>query len=141
MPEIKCVMNDGKTGKSYQKVSADDSFVGRKIGDKVPGNLLGLTGYELKITGGSDSAGFPMRQDIEGGGRKKLLMNKGVGIKQGKDFLRKTVRGNTINAFTMQVNMKIINYGSKSVEELLGIQPKEEKKEEAKAPEVAANAK
>lgn len=135
MVDIKCVISDGKTGKSYQKVVSDDSLIGRKIRDKVPGNIAGLTGYELQITGGSDSAGFPMRQDIQGSGRKKILIDKGVGLRKSikHTFLRKNIRGNTVSDFTAQVNLKITTHGSKPVEELLGIPPKEEKPAEAPA--------
>lgn len=121
--EVKCVISDVKTGKSYQRSLADDSLTGRKIGETVPGNLFGLTGYELMITGGSDTAGFPLRKSIEGGGRKKALIHS----KEIRgNMIRKTVRGNTINAFTAQVNFKVSKAGSKSIEELLGIAPKEE---------------
>ena len=40
--------------------------VAEKIMEKIDGNTLGLSGYELQITGGSDKSGFPMRRDIEG---------------------------------------------------------------------------
>ena len=121
--EVKCVISDVKSGKSYQRSLTDDSLTGRKIGEVVPGSLFGLAGYELEITGGSDTAGFPMRKSIEGGGRKKALIHS----KERKGMLiRKTVRGNTINAFTAQVNLKVSKAGSKSMEEIWGIQPKEE---------------
>ena len=72
--EIKCVINDTKSGKSYSKSLDHSSLNGRKINDTIPGNLFGLTGYELKITGGSDSAGFPMRPELPTQRRKRLLM-------------------------------------------------------------------
>ena len=100
------------------------------------GSVLGLTGYELKITGASDSAGFPLLGNIEGIGRKSLLLSKGRGARKIKDkgiILRKTVRGNTISDSTAQVNVKVSKYGTKGVPELLGIEVKEEKKEEAPA--------
>ena len=121
--EVKCVISDVKTGKSYQRSLTDDSLTSRKIGETVPGSLFGLPGYELQITGGSDTAGFPMRKSIEGGGRKKALIHSNE-IKG--NMIRKTVRGNTINAFTAQVSLKVTKAGSKSMEELWGIQPKVE---------------
>ncbi len=134
MAEIKCVISDAKNGRSYQKAVDDTPFIGKKIGEKISGSYIGLTGYELQITGGSDKSGFPMRQEIEGIGRKKILLKKGnVGarIKKKGLILRKTIVGNTIGANTAQINLKIATYGSKSIEELLGIQPKEEKTEES----------
>ncbi len=134
MPELKCVINDGKAGKSYQKVLTENPFLGKKVGDKIGGSDLGLVGYELEITGGSDSAGFPMLKNVDGSGRKKLLLKAGTGARKLKKGVkvRKTVRGNTIADVTAQVNMKVIKYGTKTVPELLGIQVKEEKKEESK---------
>jgi small subunit ribosomal protein S6e len=128
MTDVTCVISNGKTGRSYQKALDDTPFLGKKIGEKITGALVGLAGYELEITGGSDKAGFPMKQEIDGMGRKKMLLKKGdVGsrIRDKGLILRKTVVGNTIGAHTAQVNIKIITHGSKPVEELLGIQPKE----------------
>ncbi len=134
MPEFKIVINDVKQGKSYQSVLDNDNFIGKKIGEKVEGNVVGLQGYELEITGGSDTAGFPIRRDVDGSGRKKILIGKGVGLKKvAKDVRKKkSVRGNIISDQIKQINLKIIKYGSKDVKELLEIKEdvKEEKKEE-----------
>jgi hypothetical protein len=46
---------------------------------------------------------------------------------------RKSVAGNTLSPAVVQVNAKIVTYGTKKIEDLLGIK-KEEKKEEKKAP-------
>ena len=76
MAEFKVVIADPKKGKSYQKEVKEDSakgFLGLKIGDKVKGELLDLAGYEFEITGGSDYAGFPMRADVPGAARKRIL--------------------------------------------------------------------
>lgn len=129
--EFKVVIGDPKTGKSYQKSVPEKSLTGKKIGEKIDGRILGLDNYELEITGGSDDCGFPMRKDIDGILRKKILAVKGIGIKtndkKGRK-IRKTVRGNTISPKTVQINMKVIKQGTKSLDELLG--KKEEKSEE-----------
>ena len=135
MAECKCVINDVKQGKSYQKEIVNDDFVGKKIGDKLSGSSFGLIGYELQITGGSDNAGLPMRPDLSMIGRRKMLVRKGdVGsrIKEKGKILRKTVVGNTIDERTAQINFKIIKYGAKNVQELLGGEKKEEGKTETK---------
>ena len=136
MADIRYVVNDPKTGKSYSKSLEDTTAVtGRKLGETLPGSFLGLTGYELKITGGSDNAGFPMRQDLDMTVRKKLLLKKGdVGLRKADRgiLFRKTVSGNTVSAITAQLNMRVTKHGSKSIEELWNIQ-KEEKKEEQPA--------
>jgi len=124
--EIKCTLNDPKGKKSYSKVIEKSLLIGRKIGETVPGNILGLTGFELKVCGGSDSAGFPMRAEIDTVHRKKIFVRNSIGvkIKEKGQFRRKTVRGNTISDFTAQVNLSVSKYGTKKVEELLT--PKEE---------------
>ncbi len=132
MAELKVVINDVKSGKSYQKPFPQDSFQGIKLNDKVNGNLVGLEGYELQVTGGSDEAGFPMRHDVQGTLRKKALLSSGTGVKKaihGHNGIRvrRSVRGNAVSNKTAQLNLKVIKYGSKPVEECLGIQPKEEK--------------
>src|SRR3989344_2742013 len=65
---FKFVVSHG--GKSYQ-TEKDAPLAGKKIGDVFEGSLIGLPGYKLAITGGSDKSGFPMRNDIEGQARKK----------------------------------------------------------------------
>ncbi len=132
MAEIKVVLSNPKTAKSYQKIlkGADArKLFGLKIGDTVKGELLDLTGYEFQITGGSDYAGFPMRRDVPGIARKKILAVKGVGIrklKKGKGIKqRKTVAGNTVYEKTAQVNLKVIKEGKGP----LGEERKNEEKE------------
>jgi len=143
MVDIKLVINDVKTGKSYKK-EANVDLTGVKIGDKVDGGQVGIKGYEFVFTGGSDSAGFPMRRDIDGPNRKKALIGsgQGVNIKRKGMKLRKTIRGNTIGARTMQVNLKIVKYGTEGIEKILGVEKKEEQpKEEAKTEEKKTEAK
>lgn len=138
MAEIRYVISDPKTGKTYQKTLEEQFFTGKKIGEAVPGSALGLTGYELQITGGSDGSGFPMMGYVEGAARKSLLMARGLGAREIKKpgiRRRKTVAGNTVSVSTAQVNLKVTKAGTKSVPELLGIQPKEEAKAEAPAAE------
>jgi len=151
MPEFKLTINDTKSGKSYKKiVSANeaDAFKRTKLKSKVNGNEIGFSGYEFEITGGSDTAGFPMRYDIEGFGRKRPLITRGPGVRRLKkgEKARKTVVGNTLSHTISQINLKVIKYGSKSIPEILGIKevPKEETKEvpkqdEVKTEEIAKN--
>src|SRR3989338_1585362 len=83
MTEYKLVLADPKTGKCYQREAKDQAakaFLGLKIGDKIRGEEFDLTGYEFEITGGSDYCGFPMRNDLEGTARKKILSVEGVGV-------------------------------------------------------------
>ncbi len=157
MVEFKVVIGDPKTGKSVQREVKDDAarhFLGLKIGDTVKGELLDLTGYEFVITGGSDFAGFPMRQDVQGIGRRKILEVKGVGVKnvkkaRGKDMKykrtmqgmrqRKSVAGNTVYEKTAQINLKILKMGKESIfpvapPKVEGAKAEGEKKAEAEKP-------
>ncbi|QQG38854.1 MAG: 30S ribosomal protein S6e [Candidatus Woesearchaeota archaeon] len=120
MAEVKLVLGS-KTGKSYQAVSNLDSFLNKKIGDKLT-NLEGFSGYEFEIKGGSDTSGFPMRRDIEGPGRRKPLLTSGAGVKieNRGEKRRKTIRGNTISLDTAQINLKVLTEGKKSLEEMFG---------------------
>ena len=136
---MKVVINDVKTGKSYQKEFDNDLFIGRKIKEKIEGNVLGLADYEFEITGGSDNAGFPHRSDVEGSGRRKILASKGVGVqkKVRKGIkIRRTVMGNTISANTSQVNLKVVKYGKEALDKILGGEKKEEEKPTEEAQKV-----
>ena len=128
MVEIRFVVNDVREKRSYPKTLENNPFLGNKIGDKVSGQEIGLEGYELEITGGSDIAGFPMRKDVDGFQKKKIYTVKTQGVRDVKGKtgarIRKTVAPNQINKNTAQINVKIIKYGSKSVKECLGIQYK-----------------
>ena len=139
MVEYKIVLADPKTGKCYQrevKEAEAEVFLGKQIGNKVKGDSFNLSGYEFEITGGSDSSGFPMRGDIEGAGRKRILVIKGIGAKKKRkgQRQRKTVRGNTIGQETNQINMKILKYGKAKLDagETKPTEEKAEKKEDKK---------
>lgn len=120
MVEFKFVINDNKTGKTYQKAIEDISFLGKKVGEKISGDMFGLEGYELQISGGTDFAGFPMRKEIEGPIRKKALLSYGVGMRKSRAGLRirKTVCGNTISEKITQINLRVVKEGSKPMAEL-----------------------
>jgi small subunit ribosomal protein S6e len=137
MPNFKIVASDPKTKKAYQKEieQANSGLIGKKIGEQVDGGMLGMAGYKLEITGGSDKDGFPMRKDVDGIGRKRIILASGPGFHPGRkgERKRKSIRGNTISADTAQVNTKIISYGQKSLDEIFGV--KEKKKEETKKEE------
>ena len=78
MAEVKLVLSD-KSGKSYQTTADISSFANKKIKDKLK-DIPNFSGYEFQITGGSDTSGFPMRWDVEGIGRKRLLLTSGPGV-------------------------------------------------------------
>jgi len=124
MTEFKVVINDPKAGKSYNRTvggNQANALIGKKIKDEVDGLMVGLQGFKLEITGGSDKDGTPMRPDLPGPRRKKILVSEGFGFhpKYGGERRRKTYRGNTISQDTVQINMKIVSHGSGDLEKLL----------------------
>jgi small subunit ribosomal protein S6e len=108
LPAFKVVVSDSKTGKS-EVLEAKDAmaqlFMGRRLGDTVDLSAVGQN-YKVKLTGGSDKAGFPMRADVLGGGKRYVLLTEGVGFRHsvqgGKR--RKLVRGSLINDEVYQLN-------------------------------------
>ena len=147
MAEFKLAIADPSTRKTYKKElkGADaEKLVGKKIGDKFRGELLDLPGYEFQITGGSDKAGFPMRSDLRGQGRKKILLSKGVGFKPKNKGQRKkrTVHGNTISPTIVQVNVKVTKAGAKKLTDVFkpAAAPKEGEAKPAEAAPAPAEA-
>jgi small subunit ribosomal protein S6e len=132
MAVFKFVISDKKQSVQVEKDQKDAPVSGKKIGDKLPGDFLGLIGYELEITGGSDKDGFPMKKDVEGQVRKKIILTRGLGFRTDVEGKRKRriLRGNTISQEITQINCKIVKSGEKNMFELLGITPKEKKKAE-----------
>ena len=123
-----------KDGRCAQKEIADDqskALFGKKIGSPVSGDSIGFPGYEFTVTGGSDNCGFPMRKDVQGIARKKILAVQGVGLKKkGKGIrVRKTVCGNTIHPKIAQVNLKVVKEGTEPLLEAPVKETSEEKKE------------
>ena len=113
MAKFKVVISDPETGKS-NTIELEEAravpLIGRKIGDVLDGAVVGLAGHKVLITGGTDSSGFPMRPDLHGGVKARVLLSGGVGYraKEKGKRRRKTVRGNTITEDIAQINMKII---------------------------------
>lgn len=136
MVDFKVVISN-REGKSVQKEISDPNsrnLIGKKIGEVIKGETLGIAGYEFQITGGSDYCGFPMRRDVHGTGRKKIFAVAGVGIRKGGkgEKQRKTVCGNTIHPRISQVNLKILKQGKIGLFAKVQEKKAEEKKEEIK---------
>lgn len=105
-------------GKGLSKLIEIDEkkfrFEGMKIGDTINGGLIGFPNYDFVITGGSDSSGFPMRKDVHGPVKKKILVSKrGIGYKPRRvgEKRRKTVRGNEVTYDMTLINLKVSKYG------------------------------
>ncbi len=122
--EFRVVISDPSTGKAYQKVISGanaNRLIGKQIGDVISGTIVELPpDYELKITGGTDKDGFPMRPDLPGSARRKLLLSGGVGYNPKEKGIRrrKSVRGRVISKDTLQINMVVVKHGKIPLEEI-----------------------
>ncbi len=141
--EIKLVIGDSKTKRSFKsevKGPDADQLVGKKIGETFRGELIGLPGFEMQITGGSDKAGFPMHPDLESPGRTRLIMTGDKpGYKAEKKFkgkrVRKLVHGNIVAPDITQINCKITKWGETDLMKHFNVV--EKPKEAAKPAEAA----
>jgi len=93
-------------------------LIGRELGEIVDGSLVGLSGKKLKITGGSDKDGIPMRFDIHGGAKKYVVLAGGTGFKPKSpgERRRKLVRGRMITEETYQLNLVAEKEHEKKIE-------------------------
>ncbi len=130
--EFRVVVSDPKTGRAWQKVVSGanaNRLIGKQIGDVVNGTTVELPpDYELQITGGTDKDGFPMRPDIPGSVRKRILLSGGVGYRPKEKGVRrrKMVRGRMISKDIVQINMKVVKHGKVPLEEIFTQEKKEE---------------
>lgn len=128
MAKFKIIISDPETGTS-RVVELEETravpLIGRKIGEVVDGSVVDLPSHKAQITGGSDKDGFPMRKNVHGGVRRRVVLSGGVGFNPQNDGerRRKTVRGNVITDEIVQLNMKIVEKPK---------QPKESKKAKEK---------
>jgi small subunit ribosomal protein S6e len=143
MPKFKIIVSDSQTGTS-KSVELEETraltLIGRKMGEVIDGSMVNLPGHKVQITGGSDKDGFPMRQSVHGGVRRRVILSGGVGFNPRDDGerRRKTVRGNVITEEIVQVNMKIVEKPKQPKEKEA---KKTRKKKEKEAPEKEAEAK
>jgi small subunit ribosomal protein S6e len=114
MAKFQLIVSDplSKTSKAATIEGAKaQALVGKAIGDEVDGKLLGIGNMKLKITGGTDKDGIPMRFDIQGGAKKRAILSGGVGFKPNDrgERRRKLVRGRVVGEDTLQVNSVVMS--------------------------------
>ncbi len=131
MADFRLVVSDTKTAQAYQVTvtgASANKIIGKNIGDTISGDVAGLSGYTLKLTGGTDKDGFPMRPDLPGPSRRKILVASGVGFRPQADGvrMRKSMRGREISSDVTQINTVVVEYGQKPLAEIF---PKKEVKE------------
>ncbi|MDE1727942.1 S6e family ribosomal protein [Candidatus Nitrosotalea okcheonensis] len=95
----------GRTITKEVKEKEAGPFLGVTVGTELDAALIGEAG-KLKITGGSDKSGVPLRADIHGGARKYILLSQGIGLRDAENGqrIRKLVRGNTVTEEVYQLN-------------------------------------
>ena len=109
MTNFKLTISDIK-GKSISKELKDSDaspLLGLQLGNETDATIVGLSG-KLKLTGGSDKSGVPMRSDVHGAARKRVLLSKGIGLQAAEtgQRVRKLMRGNTVSEEIYQINCK-----------------------------------
>ncbi|MDO8467424.1 MAG: S6e family ribosomal protein [Nanoarchaeota archaeon] len=130
-----------KEGKTYKMEVEAEELVGKEVGEKISGSVISpeLHGYELEITGASDSSGFMAHKEVEGFNLNRILLTLGLGMhkkprglkKKNKRpskglKLRKTVRGKVISPNIIQVNAKVLKIGAKPLSEIFPPEVKSE---------------
>lgn len=76
-----------------------------------------LQGYVVRISGGNDKQGFPMKQGVLTHGRVRLLLSKGHSCYRPRrtgERKRKSVRGCIVDANLSVLNLVIVKKGNAS---------------------------
>ena len=121
MAKFKVIVSDPKDGTS-KVVEVEDTratpLIGRKIGETVDGSVVDLPAHKVQIMGGSDRDGVPMRGNVHGGVRRRVVLSGGTGFSPQRkgQRKRKTVRGSVITDEIVQINMKIVERPAKAAE-------------------------
>ena len=121
----------GKTITKEVKEKDASPFLGLQVGTELDAALIGEAG-KLKISGGSDKSGVPLRTDIHGGARKYILLSRGVGLRDAEkgQRIRKLIRGNTITEEVYQINC--LFDGELKIEEKASAEVQEKKEDSEK---------
>lgn len=109
MAQFKLIISDrkGRTIAQELKDRTAQPLLGTKVGTIIDSSIVGIAGGKLKITGGSDRSGTPMRPDVHGGVKKYVLLSTGVGNRS-EARVRKLVRGNMVTEEIYQLNTMLI---------------------------------
>jgi small subunit ribosomal protein S6e len=121
MAKFKVIVSDPEAGTS-KVVELEETraapFIGRRLGETLDGSAVDLPAHTVQILGGSDKDGVPMRGNVHGGIRRRVVLSGGAGFSPKKkgERRRKTVRGNVITDEIVQINMKIVERPAKPAE-------------------------
>eukprot|EP00091_Calanus_sinicus_P003308 TRINITY_DN13472_c0_g1_i1.p2 TRINITY_DN13472_c0_g1~~TRINITY_DN13472_c0_g1_i1.p2 ORF type:complete len:148 (-),score=28.22 TRINITY_DN13472_c0_g1_i1:474-917(-) len=95
-------------------------FYEKRMGQEVEADTLGdeFKGYVLRITGGNDKQGFPMKQGVLTNGRVRLLLSKGHSCyrpRRDGERKRKSVRGCIVDGNLAVLSMAIVKKGEAEI--------------------------
>jgi len=112
LAKFKLIVSDAATGKSTASEiegARAQALIGRSLGETIDGSPLGIAQSRLRITGGCDKNGIPMRADVHGGVKKYIVLSAGPGFKATRhgERRRKLIRGRTITDETYQINFTV----------------------------------
>merc|ERR1712179_185832 len=94
-------------------------FYEKRMGQEVDAETLGdeFKGYVVRITGGNDKQGFPMKQGVLTNQRVRLLLGKGQSCyrpRRDGERKRKSVRGCIVDGNLAVLSMAIVKKGEKN---------------------------
>ncbi|XP_063367866.1 small ribosomal subunit protein eS6 [Cydia fagiglandana] len=95
-------------------------FYEKRMGAEVEADLLGdeWKGYVLRVAGGNDKQGFPMKQGVLTNSRVRLLMSKGHSCyrpRRDGERKRKSVRGCIVDANLSVLALVIVRKGTQEI--------------------------
>uniref|UniRef100_A0A8B9QCA4 Small ribosomal subunit protein eS6 n=1 Tax=Apteryx owenii TaxID=8824 RepID=A0A8B9QCA4_APTOW len=96
------------------------TFYEKRMATEVAADSLGeeWKGYVVRISGGNDKQGFPMKQGVLTHGRVRLLLSKGHSCYRPRrtgERKRKSVRGCIVDANLSVLNLVIVKKGEKDI--------------------------
>merc|ERR1711994_1153880 len=95
-------------------------FYGKRMAQEVSAECLGeqWKGYVIRISGGNDKQGFPMKQGVMTNGRVRLLLSKGHSCYRPRrtgERKRKSVRGCIVDGNLSVLSMAIVKKGDAEI--------------------------
>jgi len=99
------------------------SFMDKRISQEVDAGCLGdeWKGYVVRVSGGNDKQGFPMKQGILTNNRVRLLMSRGMSCyreRRSGERRRKSVKGCIVDSNLSVLSLVIVKKGEKEIEGL-----------------------
>lgn len=102
-------------------------FVDKRMGQEIEADVLGdeFKGYVVKIAGGNDKQGFPMKQGVMIPNRVKLLLSKDHSCyrqRRAGERKRKSVRGCIVSNDMSALSLIVVKQGESDIEGLTDAQ-------------------